>query len=135
MKKIFLFFTAIIFSFNTFSQVPSWVWANSAGGTNHNFGVDIALDANGNVYAVGYFESSPISFGTITLTSAGGFDIFVVKYNSGGNVLWAKRIGGVIDDYGLSIATDAGGNVYVTGSYGSSSITIGPFVLTNTGNG
>src|SRR6185503_17246064 len=42
-------------------------------------------------------------------------DIFIVKYDSSGNLLWAKRAGGYGADQANSICTDANGNVYLTG--------------------
>ncbi len=75
-------------------------------------------------------------FDTITLTNANiiNTDIFVVKYDSSGNVIWAKSIGGTDwDDYG-GISTDASGNVFVTGQYSSPSINFGTASLTNTGD-
>ena len=110
------------------------VWARSAGGTDADDGEAISLDAMGNVYVIGTFNSPTITFGSTTLTNAGSTfvcDFFIAKYDSDGNVLWAKRAGGTDDDIGWGIATDANGNSYVTGSFRSSSITFGSTTLTN----
>ena len=42
-------------------------------------------------------------------------DIFIIKYNAIGNVLWAKNVGGSDFDIAYSIATDASSNVIVVG--------------------
>jgi hypothetical protein len=118
------------------------LWAKDAGSSvGADCGRSIATDALGNVYVTGYFDSPYITFGSVVLNNpnvSGNYpDIFVVKYNAAGNVLWAKREGGMGADYGNSITTDATGNVYVTGYYSSSSITFGSTTLTNadsTGN-
>ncbi len=107
------------------------VWAKSAGG----FGISIAVDGNGNSYVTGHFQSSSITFGTDTLTNAGGSDMFVVKYDASGNVVWAKSAVGNGDDSGNGIALDGNGNTYVTGNFFSSSITFGSTTLTNAGAG
>ncbi|MEO8149430.1 MAG: SBBP repeat-containing protein [Bacteroidia bacterium] len=112
------------------------LWAESAGGTDADIGFAIASDASGDVYITGYFASSTITFGSTTLSIVGaGADIFIVKYDAGGNVLWAKQAGDFSIDIGYGIATDAAGNVYVTGYFGSASITFGSTTLTNTSFG
>ena len=69
------------------------LWANKAGGTSEV--LDISTDHLGNVYMTGNFSSPSITFGSITLIRKGTNDAFVVKYNSSGNVMWAKNAGGV----------------------------------------
>ena len=109
--------------------------AKSAEGTYYDYGRSIAVDANGNSYVTGYFYSSTITFGLTTLTNSGVYsDIFVVKYDSSGNVVWAKNTGGTNEDKGYGIAVDAIGNSYVTGWFSSSTITFGSTTLTNSGS-
>ena len=110
----------------------NWLWAKQAGGINDDYGWSISVDDNGNSYVTGYFGSSA-TFGTATLTSSGGSDIFVAKMDSNGNWLWAKKAGGTSEDKGYSIALDDNGNSYVTGVfYGSA--TFGTATLTSSGN-
>jgi hypothetical protein len=118
---------------NSFAQSPDWLWSRSAGGTSGEISYSVATDSSGNVFVTGRFSSSTLSFGSYTLTNAGGTDIFLVKYDSNGNVLWAKSAGGTGYDWGTSVATDANGNCYVTGYFSSSSITFGSS-LTNAGD-
>lgn len=108
------------------------LWAKSAGGTSDDMGNSICTDANGNSYVTGYFASPTITFGTIILTNGGSKDIFVVKYDAWGNVLWAKSAGGTSDEIGNSINIDANGNSYVTGYFISPVIIFGNDTLTNT---
>ena len=113
------------------------VWAQSSSGSSTNSGNggnSIALDGSGNIYVTGYFKSTTITFGSTTLTNAGytgSQDFFIVKYSSSGSFVWAKSAGGTADDLGNSIAVDASGNIYVTGSFSSSSITFGSITLAN----
>ena len=80
------------------------------------------MDAAGNVYTTGYFRGT-VDFdpgpGTVELTSAGtsSRDIFISKLDSGGNLVWAKAIGGVSNDFGWGIVADSSGNVYTTGDF------------------
>lgn len=110
------------------------VWAETGGGTLDDRGYTIKLDANGNSYMIGYFESSTITYGTYTLTNLGSADVFVVKYNSSGGVLWAKAAGGIDYDRGASLAVDAAGNCFVTGNSYSPSIGFDGITLNNAGN-
>ena len=107
------------------------VWAKAAGGTGTDEPYGIATDATGNIYITGNFGSSSITFGTVTLTSPG---FFLTKYDANGNVLWAKSAGGsAYSNSGNAVATDASGNVFVTGSF-PSSLSFGTTTLTNTDN-
>ncbi len=135
MKKLYTFvFMCLSICPRIYAQTPDFLWAKSAGGAEIEEGKSICTDASGNVYVTGYFESPNITFGSTTLTSAGWVDIFVVKYDAAGNVLWATSAGGTNNEEGKSICTDAGGNVYVTGYFNSPSITFGSTTLINTGS-
>ncbi len=114
-----------------YDAIGNVLWAKNGGGTTNDRGVSVAVDASGNAYVTGYFNSSTITFGTYTLTNAGSYDIFLVKYDSSGNVLWAKSAGGTSSDDGASVAVDASGNSYVTGAFSSDTITFGSYTLTN----
>ena len=131
MKRIFILLPAIIFSLHVHSQ--NWLLARAATGSGQQEGLSIATDASGNVFVTGYFASPTITFGTTTLTNAGQYDIFLVKYDGTGNVLWAKSAGGTGGDEGWSVSTDASGNVFATGVFSSPTITFGTTTLTNAG--
>jgi hypothetical protein len=87
---------------NLLAQSPSWIWANGEGDTDIEGSHCVTTDAFNNVYVTGLFRNT-ISFGTFTLTSAGLNDIFIVKYDAVGNVIWAKSEGSIGDDFGQSI--------------------------------
>ena len=97
-----------------------FVWAKSMGDTNEDTGFSIAVDASGNVYTTGEFigivDFDP-SAGTVNLTSAGLYDIFVSKLNSNGDFVWAKSMGGTSNEIGHGLAVDTSGNVYTTGYF------------------
>src|SRR5205085_938950 len=93
----------------------------------------IATDANGNAYITGYF-SSDITFGNITLTdTSNNRTLFLVKYDSSGDVVWATRVGGS-SNVGNSVVTDVFSDVYLTGSY-KDTIIFGNDTLLNSGQG
>jgi hypothetical protein len=134
MKKILTTTLLAMFWICMNAQTPDWLWVKSAGGTGIDEGNDISSDANGNVYVSGCFDSPTITFGTTTLTNAGNLDIYIVKYDSSGNVLWAKSAGGNRGEGVFGISTDASGNVYLTGLYTSLTLAFDSITLTNAGS-
>jgi hypothetical protein len=94
------------------AQVPDLLLQASGGSQSQG----VAVDASGNIYITGQFGGS-VTFGSITLVSAGSNDIFIVKYDSGGNVVWARRAGGTSIEYGHAIAVSGAGEVYVMGYF------------------
>ena len=88
----------------------NFVWAKVIEGTGNDRGYSISIDASENVYTTGYFygtaDFDPGS-GTYNLMSNGLSDIFYLKLNASGNFVWAKKIGGTIDDQGNSITNDS----------------------------
>ena len=96
------------------------VWAQGIGGEVKTILADVILDGDGNLYLTGQFRDI-VDFdpgaGINNMTSAGGADIFVSKFDTAGNFLWAKSMGGASDDEGYEIVLDNGGNVYATGTY------------------
>jgi hypothetical protein len=137
--KIFglLIVLSMILNQNSFAQTTNWQWARSAGTTGGEAVLGTASDNSGNLYVIGWYSSATITFGTITLTNPGigTGDVFLVKYDASGTALWAKTFGGTDGDIGNGIATDAAGNVYITGWYASSTISFGTSTLTNAGTG
>ena len=127
--------TYILFGWSTqyYTQVPNWQWAKGAIGSGAESGNAVSIDTQGNSYVTGYFYSTTIVFGSYTLTNKGNYDVFIVKYDVSGNILWAKSAGGIYDDVGLSVAADGSGNIYVTGYFYSPTIIVGTQTLTNSG--
>jgi hypothetical protein len=108
-------------------------WATSAGEPDtYDVGNAVVADSIGNAYVTGYFGDSSITFGSITTNSVDSSgNIFVAKYNPSGNALWAKAVGGYGYEEGSSIDINPSGDCYITGYFGSPSLTFGSFVLSN----
>ena len=84
-------------------------------GTTKSYGV--SNDGTGNSYVTGYFESTLEADGQ-SLTSQGGWDMFVCKVNTTGHVSWIKRGGGNYEDFGEGCHFDRSHDVlYVTGQF------------------
>ncbi|MDC0231342.1 SBBP repeat-containing protein [Aureispira] len=98
----------------------NFIWAKSMGSTDNDRGQSITTDISGNVYTSGYFNDTADfdpGTGVNNLTSNGDSDIFIQKLDGNGNFIWAKSMGGLYEDEGVSISTDALGNVYTTGGF------------------
>jgi hypothetical protein len=118
MKKFYLaILNFFVISLTIFAQTPNWEWVKQGGSTGNDQGVLCAGDIYNNVYVTGYFQGSA-TFGSTILTSNGGNDGFIAKYDSSGALLWVKQIGGSGEDGGYGITVDsAGADFYVTGWY------------------
>ena len=110
------------------------LWVKGAACTYGNSGTSLALDGLGHIYMAGSFSYSDITFGSTTLINRGSSDLFLVKYDLNGNVIWAKSYGGNSSDGASAVRTDAMGNVYLAGSFSSSAISFGSVSLANTNN-
>jgi uncharacterized repeat protein (TIGR01451 family) len=100
----------------------------------------IAVDAAGNAYLTGYTFSSDfpgVTAGSLQSGNAGGRDAFVAKLSPAGTaLLYSTYLGGTGSDLGKSIAIDAAGNAYVTGSTASTNfpgVTAGSLQTANAG--
>ncbi len=118
MKKLLL--STILLTLFSSVQSQTFGWAKQLGGTASDLCRDVTTDAAGNVYTTGSFQGT-VDFdpgaGTANLTSAGGTDIYISKFDASGNYVWALRIGGTTGDEGNGIALDAAGNIYLTGYF------------------
>jgi hypothetical protein len=103
------------------------LWAKKVGGSSYETVNAIAVDGNGNCFITGNFKSASLSFGSQTLSNGNTFtqDVFLAKYDSNGNFLWARSGDGFDEDQSKSITIDASGNSYITGFFTSVSITFG----------
>jgi hypothetical protein len=127
------------------------VYSTYLGGSGHNDGNSIAIDAGGNAYVTGAtntsdFPITPGAFQPIFRSMLnGGFNAFVTKLNpSGSGLVYSTYLGGsggyhgnfgqsLGGDQAYGIAVDPQGNAYVTGSTTSRDFptTLGAFQTTN----
>src|SRR6201987_6522088 len=115
MKKITTLFTTLLFIAavvvsNQLQAQSSCAWAKKAGGTFEDAGTGVTTDASGNVYAIGYYYSSTITFSTTTLHNPFGAGpyMYLTKYDSCGNFQWAKQAGGNGGTSPMGVAVDGG---------------------------
>jgi len=119
---------------NQYDSLGNLQWSHCAGGNNGDFPLTIVPDNNGNAFIGGYFKSYFITFGNYTLNSWGSpyGDLFLVKYSTGGEALWAiNSIDSPSSDAINSLCMDTSGNLYATGHFQSQDITFGNITLHN----
>lgn len=102
-----LFFLFIIFNCIGSAQNchASQYWAKSFGGPDQDHAFSIQQTTDEGYIVAGYTGS----FGS------GGFDIWILKLNTYGNIIWEKTYGGLYNDYGRAIQQTADGGYIVAG--------------------
>ena len=106
--------------FAKYTKTGALLWARKIGGSGNDNSKSIGVDANGNVYITGTFELTADfdpSSSIYNVTSNGGLDIFLAKYNSNGKLVWANKIGGASFDFGNSLSVSSSGSVTLAGSF------------------
>jgi hypothetical protein len=114
--------------FAKYTTAGDYVWAKRIGGTGDDYGLSLVLGQNDTVVIAGYFSAGgAIDFdpgaNTNSLSSAGGPEGFVAKYDSAGNYVWARRVTGTGSDYTYGVTMDANDNIFITGTLGSTTTT------------
>ncbi len=110
-----------------------WEWANGPTISDVSRANDVVYHAAWDfIYVVGGF-SGTVDFGGVTLTSAGGEDVYVACYlASDGSLNWAQRYGGAGDDLGTGI-TFTGSTIGIVGHF-TGTTTFGSFSATSAGS-
>lgn len=97
------------------------VWAKHVKGTKEKKSAAIAVDKHGNSIVTGHFEGTILlgeGDSTVSLTSVGPWSMFIAKYTSDGDLLWAQMASGEASVvHGKGIASDADGNSVMTGHF------------------
>jgi hypothetical protein len=94
-----------------------YLWSKSFGDADQQDATAVAVDSAGDVLVTGEFFGT-VNFGGGPLTSAGDYDLFLVKFDASGGHVWSKRFGDDDDQGGApSVIVDASGNVLVAGTF------------------
>jgi hypothetical protein len=108
-------------------------WVHTAKGNGNDYAYGITADNNNDIYITGGSSSPDLTFNGITISNLGFEKIFIAKYSTAGDLIWAQSVGGSSNEEGTSITTDINNNVYITGKFQSSSITMDTTTLINAG--
>lgn len=92
-------------------------WARTYGAARDDAGNGIAADAAGNTVVTGWFQSA-VDFGAGAVSSkTANKDVFVLKLDARGALVWAQTWGDRDHDQGRGVAVDERGRPYVVGLY------------------
>jgi hypothetical protein len=92
-------------------------WARTFGGDRDDVAMGVAVDAAGNTVTTGWFTNT-VEFGKTTLTSKfHNKDVFALKLDPKGDVVWAIQFGDKDHDQGRVLALDDKGSAYVGGIF------------------
>ncbi len=122
-------------------------WSTHISGLGTKVPHGVLADSSGNVYVTGYFgQSGAVAgpgnnatfdpTGTIagrTVSSQGGFDAYVAKYNTSGVFQWAIGLGNAgqtTEERGWDISLDTNNNVLVSGGF-SGTVNFNPLGTAN----
>ena len=91
-------------------------WAHTYGAEREDIAFGVGADAAGNTVTVGWFQGS-VDFGKGALVSKGNKDVFAVKLDARGGLVWAQSWGDHDHDQGRAVAVDDKGSAIVVGIY------------------
>ncbi|WP_296148030.1 T9SS type A sorting domain-containing protein [uncultured Flavobacterium sp.] len=115
-----LLFAFLLFSIKGFSQEPAFNSVLTFGSSYFDNLQGLAIDNSNDVLITGAFISTidldPSSVVT-NLVSSGNTDAFIAKMNVSGNLVWAKKFGGAMDNFNLGIVADSQKNIYSVGQF------------------
>ncbi len=119
MKSFFLLAFTFLYILSN-AQSLTYEWANVLFGYDYDNIEGLYVENNGNIYITGEFQST-IDFDpsaqNYELTSNVSNDIFIAKYTSSGDFIWAKQLSGTSNEESVYISGDISGNIYITGTY------------------
>jgi hypothetical protein len=107
------------------------LWAVRLGGNAAESGRAVAVDASGGIYLAGLFRDT-VDFGGGARFTARGVDGFLARLGAGGEVRWARQLGGANDDIASTLAVDPQGKAVVVGSF-SDKLSVGDGTLESEG--
>lgn len=128
--------------FAKYDSNGKYVWAKRIGNSEDDEGNRIVFDKSNHLVLSGYFsyytDFNP-GRDTAFLVNNGKKDIFFAKFDTSGNYVFAKSIGGPQDDVAASVAAGTDNSIAITGSFASRNVDFDPgngsFLLSDEGGG
>jgi hypothetical protein len=107
-------------------DAQSLIFSTYFGGTEEEWATDVAVDSEGNLAVIGRTDSDDFpTLNAIQDTYSGGSadepcDIFILKFNENGTLLFSTYWGGTWDDWAHGVGFDSFDNIIITGGSSSS---------------
>ena len=117
-----------------FDSLGNIIWARTMKGPGLGAGGSISVDSSGSPYVAGLYTDSVVFSGSSTSfnTFGNGADIFLARYATNGQLLWARRAGGPGPDRASGVSVRGMGEPYITGFF-SATATFGNQQVTSLG--
>ncbi|MCB0477684.1 MAG: T9SS type A sorting domain-containing protein [Crocinitomicaceae bacterium] len=102
-----------------FDSNGNLIWVHDFGGDSFNNMVDLKIDSQGNIVATGRFKGTgdfDPGLSTTMMTATGVSDIYIVKLQSTGDLMWCRHFGGnyaTIED----MSVDEDDHIYLCGGF------------------
>ena len=119
-KPLLIFVCSLLVFITCNSQELHLNWVNQYGSGSTEYAQDIITDDFGNVYFTGVFQNTiefEVGGNILTKTSYGGYDIYIAKANTNGQVEWVHCFGGSDHEIGVAVNIDNEGSLYTTGIF------------------
>ncbi len=125
-KILSFLLVVIIFCFATQANAADvgFTFAKTIGSTGVDYGTNIATDSSGNIYTTGTFNGTvdfDPSAAVTELTAPLVNSVYMAKYDSSGNFVWAKVVGSRIvnleDRVVPAVYLDSSDNIYSVGNF------------------
>lgn len=108
------------------------LFASFASSLEEDYGTSIVTDNSGNVYLMGTY-SGEIGFFGLATTGTLNSDVFLVKMDSIGNVIWSRSLGNTNNETGSKMVLTSDNYLIIAGIF-ENTTTIGPVTMTGNGN-
>ncbi len=92
-------------------------WVQVIDGSNLLNPVFLASNTDGSLYVAGSFQGQVVFGSQILTTGEFDADVYIAKYNTDGETLWAGQGDSQGSDIVSALSCDVGGNVYLAGQY------------------
>ncbi len=99
-----------------------YVWAKNTNSANKEKGMRLAVNDAGEIFAVGEYNVTvgfdmPGSTPDTTISTTGGYDIYMVKYTSAGDVAYLANVGGTGNVFATGLALTPAGDTLMMSGY------------------
>lgn len=113
-------------------------WTKSFGAEGAEVITSMVTDSYNNLYVAGLYTSLSIRIDNFIIKNSGlnyGYEVFIMKFNSNGKLMWVNTINGNNTEGNPNIAINSKDELLVTGFTTSNSIFFGTDTLYNTSDG
>jgi hypothetical protein len=108
-------------------------WAVRVGGKKEDIRPTITVGSDGNIYLAGGFQDTLRFSPTLRLVSAGRFDLYVANYSPSGSLNWARRAGGIGNEYPHALLGLADNSLMISGGFTGADARFGSVRLSSAG--